>query len=150
MSIENITFQKLIDDSYKKELSDLSISTFGLDDFTHHDDIFDIFVAITNGENNSKSNLVGYSSFLDIGDGSELMQICINSSYRRQNIATKLLDSCLAHMSTPIFLEVRETNYSAQQFYYKYGFKQIGLRKNYYHDTGESALVLKYSGDQNV
>ena len=41
-----------------------------------------------------------------------------------------------------VFLEVRAQNHSAQELYYQLGFKQTGVRRNYYKDTGEDALLL--------
>ena len=39
-------------------------------------------------------------------------------------------------------LEVRASNFAAQNLYYKYGFKSLGSRKNYYQDNGEDALIM--------
>ncbi len=39
-------------------------------------------------------------------------------------------------------LEVRVSNERAQNLYYKYGFKNLGIRKSYYQDNSEDALVL--------
>ncbi len=41
-----------------------------------------------------------------------------------------------------VTLEVREHNAPAQALYKKLGFQQVGIRKGYYHDTGEDALLL--------
>jgi len=41
-----------------------------------------------------------------------------------------------------VTLEVRTSNQSAQTLYYKYGFKTEGLRKRYYQDNGEDALIM--------
>ena len=39
-------------------------------------------------------------------------------------------------------LEVAVTNHRAIELYYRYGFKPVGVRKNYYELSGEDALVL--------
>ena len=43
-----------------------------------------------------------------------------------------------------IFLEVRENNITAIEFYKKNGFKEAGKRKNYYRDTGEAAIIMVF------
>jgi len=48
----------------------------------------------------------------------------------------------LAEGVTYIILEVRENNFAAINLYKKLGFKQVGLRRGYYRDTGEDALLL--------
>ena len=45
-------------------------------------------------------------------------------------------------MKKDIFLEVRESNIPAIEFYRKNGFEKIGVRKNYYHDTNEAAHIM--------
>ena len=44
-----------------------------------------------------------------------------------------------AHVAT---LEVGVNNYKAKSLYYKYGFRPRGLRKGYYNDTGEDAIIM--------
>jgi ribosomal-protein-alanine N-acetyltransferase len=52
-----------------------------------------------------------------------------------------LRDARLRGVST-VFLEVRKTNSTAQNFYIKKGFRVIGFRKNYYADPPEDALLM--------
>ena len=39
-------------------------------------------------------------------------------------------------------LEVRESNQAAQNLYTRFGFEQVGIRKAYYHDTHEDAILM--------
>jgi ribosomal-protein-alanine N-acetyltransferase len=63
-----------------------------------------------------------------------------------RGIATSLMDEAwddaLARGVTRATLEVATSNTRAQKFYYRYGFKPVGVRKNYYERTHEDALVL--------
>ncbi len=43
---------------------------------------------------------------------------------------------------TVLTLEVRESNYAAQNLYEKYGFKKLGVRKRYYSDNREDAWIM--------
>jgi ribosomal-protein-alanine N-acetyltransferase len=41
-----------------------------------------------------------------------------------------------------VSLEVRVTNWSAQRMYGRFGFRPVGIRKNYYQETSEDALIM--------
>jgi ribosomal-protein-alanine N-acetyltransferase len=45
-------------------------------------------------------------------------------------------------------LEVRVTNHAAQALYHQFGFAPVGIRKNYYAETGEDALIMWAEGLQ--
>ncbi len=55
---------------------------------------------------------------------------------------THLYTALQAMGSTTLTLEVRASNFNAQNLYYKYGFVQVGLRPKYYQDNGEDALLM--------
>ena len=65
--------------------------------------------------------------------------------YLNKGIASTLLEKLIQYIKEKniekIFLEVRMSNYKAIKLYEKYNFKQISIRKNYYKDTNEDALV---------
>jgi len=73
-----------------------------------------------------------------VGDGA------VGSSYAfalvNQGIAQELLDKI---KTKDIFLEVRESNKKAINFYKKNNFKQISIRKGYYSDPTEDAIIMK-------
>ena len=63
----------------------------------------------------------------------------------------KLIEKALEKEMTGITLEVRMGNRPAQALYHKYGFKAEGIRKNYYPDTKEDAIIMwKYFPDADV
>ena len=59
-----------------------------------------------------------------------------------QSVINRLIDELLEKKVENIFLEVRVSNYGARALYEKLGFKEIGIRKNYY-ENAEDAIVMK-------
>ncbi|MCL2399144.1 MAG: ribosomal protein S18-alanine N-acetyltransferase [Defluviitaleaceae bacterium] len=99
--------------------------------------------------------IAGYASLWHIVNEGHINNIAIDEPYRRQGIASLLLDSfidlAVEKEMIGLTLEVRVSNIAALQLYQKYGFKQEGLRKGYYADTGEDALIMwKYLISQNL
>ena len=45
-----------------------------------------------------------------------------------------------------VSLEVRVTNWGAQRLYARFGFRPVGIRKNYYQEIGEDALIMWLDG----
>ncbi len=72
--------------------------------------------------------------------------LAVHPSYRRRGIAQKLLISVLTLATqagaTQALLEVRASNVAAQNLYLKLGFEGVGVRKGYYQDTHEDALLM--------
>lgn len=92
--------------------------------------------------------ILGYLITYDSLDCYEIMKIGVKNSERKKGIGSKLLKSFLEFnkikfKEKDIFLEVRESNISAIDFYKKNGFSQIGVRKGYYSDNNENALIMK-------
>jgi ribosomal-protein-alanine N-acetyltransferase len=90
--------------------------------------------------------LVGYSGFWLIGDEAHITTLAVHPDLRRQYIGERLLVNDILEARRVgarwITLEVRVSNETAQKLYYKYGFKNLGVRRNYYQDNDEDALVL--------
>lgn len=79
----------------------------------------------------------------------ELENIVVAESAHRQGVATRLLSQFVAHareqQGSGIFLEVRESNQSARALYRKAGFTETGLRKSYYSNPSEDAILCRLS-----
>ena len=82
----------------------------------------------------------GYLMVLDSIDVYEILAIATIEEYRNKGIAQKLLDKI---KTKNIFLEVRESNQIAINFYKKNNFKEISIRKNYYSEPTENAIIMK-------
>ena len=86
------------------------------------------------------SKVCGYLIVLDSIDVYEILAIATIEEYRNKGIAQKLLNKIKIKN---IFLEVRETNQTAINFYKKNKFKEISIRKNYYSKPAENAIIMK-------
>lgn len=84
----------------------------------------------------------GYLIIYDAIDSLEIMKIAVDFQSRNKNTGTKLLKKALENSNLNILLEVRESNSSAINFYKKNGFNQISIRKNYYNDNNENAIIM--------
>ena len=82
----------------------------------------------------------GYLMVLDSIDVYEILAIATIEKYRNKGIAQELLDKI---KTKDIFLEVRESNQIAINFYKKNNFKEISIRKNYYSEPNENAIIMK-------
>ena len=86
------------------------------------------------------NKVCGYLMVLDSIDVYEILAIATIEEYRNKGIAQKLLDKI---KTKNIFLEVRESNQIAINFYKKNNFKEISIRKNYYSEPTENAIIMK-------
>ena len=81
-----------------------------------------------------------------IGEESHLLNIAVRPEARKGGIGRSLLRECLRRSMLAggrrIFLEVRPTNQEAIRLYEKEGFRFVGIRRGYYTDTGEDAIVF--------
>ena len=88
----------------------------------------------------------GYLMILDSIDVYEILAIAAVEEYRNKGIAQELLDKI---KTKDIFLEVREGNKVAINFYKKNNFKEISIRKNYYSEPTENAIIMKLEVNVN-
>jgi ribosomal-protein-alanine N-acetyltransferase len=81
-----------------------------------------------------------------IGEEAHITTLAVHPDHRRIYIGERLLVHDIGEAqkvgASWMTLEVRVSNDSAQRLYYKYGFKNLGVRRNYYQDNNEDALVL--------
>ena len=98
--------------------------------------------------------LSGFLGIWYMVDDAHIVSVGVRSSHRSQGIGELLLISALEQATLrnarAATLEVRVSNQVAQNLYTKYGFKEKGLRKRYYSDNGEDALIMTTSPIQNV
>jgi len=73
--------------------------------------------------------------------------LAVRQSYRRQGIGRLLLSHILERArrgeAMAAFLEVRASNFTAQAFYERCGFRVVGRRRNYYPEPREDALIMR-------
>ena len=79
-------------------------------------------------------------------DEAHIGTIAVHHDFRERGIGEALLKTALdqvhAEGAQRITLEVRNSNVVAQSLYKKYGFEVAGVRKRYYSDNGEDALLM--------
>lgn len=90
--------------------------------------------------------IIGYGGIWIVVDEGHITNIAVHPDYRGQGIGEALVKSLIGiakeHNVVRITLEVRPTNTAALNLYKKFGFKVEGLRKGYYVDTKEDALIM--------
>ena len=86
----------------------------------------------------------GYMSMqLAAGEG-DIMRVAVLPEYRRLGIGRALLKECfLSTKPDIVFLDVRENNVPAVRLYESFGFEKTGIRKNYYSNPTENAVIMK-------
>lgn len=88
----------------------------------------------------------GYVGSQTVLGESDMMNVAVDPGFRRQGIARALIETLIAELSKMgsrcLRLEVRVSNENARALYARMGFQQLGLRKNYYHNPKEDALIL--------
>ena len=91
--------------------------------------------------------VAGYVGSQTVMGETDMMNIAVHPDFRRRGIAEELVNALVDGLknmdSHCLTLEVRTSNAPAIALYEKLGFQQIGLRKNYYRNPREDALILR-------
>jgi [ribosomal protein S18]-alanine N-acetyltransferase len=92
------------------------------------------------------STVVGYAGLMHTAGEGHVTTLAVDPAWHRRQVGTRLL-LALAHTArewgcTGLTLEVRTSNAAAQELYRRFGFVPAGMRKGYYAETGEDALVM--------
>ena len=90
--------------------------------------------------------VVGYAGMWLICREGHITNIAVHPEFRENGIGSRLLKKLIEISREKgikkITLEVRKSNTAAKNLYYKYGFKEEGIRKSYYSDNGEDAIIM--------
>ena len=88
--------------------------------------------------------VVGYVGSQTVLQDADMMNIAVADSHRRRGIARMLVQELIRQLDAyQLTLEVRASNAPAIALYETLGFRQVGLRKNYYQKPKENALILR-------
>ena len=94
----------------------------------------------------SDGNVISYIIGRQIAPEGEIYRIATIPEHRQRGVAYKLLDYAVkcerARGLESLFLEVREKNVAARALYSSYGFREIGVRKNYYKNPTDNAIIM--------
>jgi len=100
-----------------------------------------------------QKQISGYLMAWFIENELHIANLAVHPDYRCQGIAEKLVRNMLNEVPQCILatLEVRESNTAARNLYEKFGFGVVEIRKKYYEQEGEDALIMsKYFNPPNV
>lgn len=92
------------------------------------------------------NKIVGYVGVWFVVDEGHITNVAVHSDYRGKKIGDRLVkemvELCKENNLVAMTLEVRASNTVAQNLYRKYGFKMGGIRKEYYSDNKEDAIIM--------
>ena len=111
------------------------LGRFGL--FSNTDEIMDI---------DEVFNIAGYVSVWYQGEEAHITEIAVKETLRSRGVGELLLigslKAAIAYGSKVMTLEARVSNFIAHRLYQKYSFKSVGIRKAYYSDNREDAVIM--------
>lgn len=94
----------------------------------------------------SEQTVVGYCGLWGVIDEGQINNVAVCKEYRGQSVGTRLLETLLLEGTKEgllaYTLEVRTSNLPAISLYKKIGFEEAGIRKNYYTNPKEDALIM--------
>lgn len=97
--------------------------------------------------------VAGYAGLHCILDEGYIDNVAVRPEFRRQGVAGELLGAFLRYGRANLAfltLEVRASNEAAISLYHKYGFRQVGRRKNYYDAPREDAILMTLEFDHGT
>jgi ribosomal-protein-alanine N-acetyltransferase len=93
----------------------------------------------------TSGELVGYLICSRYDTVWHVMNVAVDPDLRRHGIATALIAALLGEIGdaeAQVTLEVRRSNTGAMALYERFGFKPAGIRRRYYQDNGEDAVIM--------
>lgn len=89
-------------------------------------------------------NVAGYMGLQIFGGEGYVTNVAVLPEYRKQGIAESLIKEQMKNEMSFITLEVRESNLPVISLYTKCGFKNVGIRPNFYSAPTENAIIMTY------
>ncbi|MEW6192265.1 MAG: ribosomal protein S18-alanine N-acetyltransferase [Bacillota bacterium] len=103
-------------------------------------ELADYVVALSNGR------VVGYGGMWLVVDEAHLTNIAVHPDFRGRGIGRRILRALIRRAAgrglRKMTLEVRPSNRTARKIYREFGFKEKGVRKQYYRDNNEDAIIM--------
>ena len=94
------------------------------------------------------SLIIGYICIRSFLDATHIMDLAVTGELRYQGVGRRLLLEALQEIKNikpeteHITLEVRESNIAAIKLYEKFGFRETGMRPNYYSNPNEAGIIM--------
>lgn len=93
-----------------------------------------------------KERILGYCSMMTVLDEGDILNVAVRSDRQKEGIGLFLVDSMLRMAEMEgirlVHLEVRQGNGTARRLYQRLGFKEDGLRRDYYENPVENAVLM--------
>ena len=93
-----------------------------------------------------EGKVIGYAGMWHVMDELHITNVAVHPDYQGRKIGNQLLEALISFSSSGPYkgmtLEVRVSNEVAINLYTKYGFEKLGIRKGYYQDNKEDAMVM--------
>jgi ribosomal-protein-alanine N-acetyltransferase len=93
-----------------------------------------------------EENVIGYICTNYMLHESHILNLAVHPGFRRRDVATILMNEAIRELKKKdcvfMYLEVRISNIGAQKFYERFGFKVETIRKKYYGNPDEDALLM--------
>jgi ribosomal-protein-alanine N-acetyltransferase len=90
--------------------------------------------------------VVGYAGMWCVCNEGHITNIAVHPEFRSAGLGTRLIESLIDTAKregiSSLTLEVRKSNIIAQNLYRKFGFEECGIRRSYYADNGEDAIIM--------
>jgi ribosomal-protein-alanine N-acetyltransferase len=95
-----------------------------------------------------EGRVVAYGGIWIVANEGHITNVAVHPEFRGRGIGEELmrglLSLALEQNAESVSLEVRPSNTVAKSLYKKLGFAEVGLRKGYYFDNGEDAIIMRY------
>ena len=89
-----------------------------------------------------ENKIVSFLLAMDLIDSINILLVATENEFKNQGFSTKLIEN-LKTLNKKLWLEVRESNFIAQNLYKKCDFKPTHMRKKYY-SNGENAIIFEF------
>ncbi|MGI2335305.1 MAG: ribosomal protein S18-alanine N-acetyltransferase [Dehalogenimonas sp.] len=93
-----------------------------------------------------KEKVIAFAGFWIMAGEAHIIGLAVKNEYRRRGLGNlillELIDQANQRQADCVTLEVRMSNYDAQRLYAKMGFVEMGVRRAYYTDNREDALIM--------
>lgn len=111
-----------------------------LEDVIKNKSLYEVFAVFRSG------TVAGFLILSNVAGEAEILEVAVSENMRRRGIASELMEEisgwCMENGAERILLEVRMSNLPARAYYKKYGFAEDGVRKNYYRNPVEDAVLM--------
>lgn len=90
--------------------------------------------------------ILGYCCLRLLAGEGEIQRIAVLPEFRRMGVARKMMEAmvnyAIRNQAYAVSLEVRESNFAARRLYESFGFAAEAVRKGYYHNPSEDAVIM--------